>query len=288
MNRIAKKLTAILTSLTMVSGMFLGMKLDVKAGNFYEVTDFSNINQYVTVYCDDKITLYHATKDGSLNIYYQIKLNDSTIVSIAEDHYTINHSTTPQASFVYPISSVTYGGNTYNKYTLTYKAPGAITDNTYNVWLTAEVLPSQTPSDAIASSHDCDFQWTTSVDPQCGTDGLEEYKCTKCGAVQESHAIPAGIAYVKDLYGKIKEAPVNSAVAYDFGNLATISDYLFAKMAERHDIAVTIVFEYKGTRHQLTFPAGTDYTSVLTDSDQMYGFYGAAAKFGLTVTDIPD
>ena len=91
---------------------------------------------------------------------------------------------------------------------------------------------------------------------------------------------------MKDFYGKIKEAPANGTVTYDFGKLATISDYLLAKMAERNDIAVTIVFEYKGTRHQLTFPAGTDYTSVLTDTDNMYGFYGIAARLGLTVTDI--
>lgn len=284
MNRIAKKLAAILTSLTMVSGLFLGMELDVKAGTSYEVTD-PFAHQNATVYCDDKITLYHATKSGPLNIYYQIKLNDSTTICIATDQYTVNH-TASYESRVYPISSVAYGGNTYNKYTLTYTVPGAVTDNTYNVWLTAEVLPSQTPSGTIASSHDCDFQWATSVDPQCGTDGLEVYKCTKCGAVQESHAIPAGIAYVKDFYGKIKEAPANGTVTYDFGKLATISDYLLAKMAERNDIAVTIVFEYKGTRHQLTFPAGTDYTSVLTDTDNMYGFYGIAARLGLTVTDI--
>lgn len=284
MNRIAKKLAAILTSLTMVSGMFLGMELDVKAGNSYEITDPSTY-QNVTVYYGDEITLYFVDRDCSLNIYYQIKLNDSTTVCIATDQYTVNH-TASYESRVYPISSVAYGGNTYNKYTLTYKAATAVTDNTYNVWLTAEVLPSQTPSGTIASSHDCDFQWATSVDPQCGTDGLEVYKCTKCGAVQESHAIPAGIAYVKDFYGKIKEAPANGTVTYDFGKLATISDYLLAKMAERNDIAVTIVFEYKGTRHQLTFPAGTDYTSVLTDTDNMYGFYGIAARLGLTVTDI--
>ena len=48
---------------------------------------------------------------------------------------------------------------------------------------------------------------------------------------------------------------------------------------------MTIQFEYKNQKLQITFPAGTDYTPILNDTDTMYGFYGVAAKLGLTVTE---
>ena len=55
----------------------------------------------------------------------------------------------------------------------------------------------------------------TTIDPTTGADGLEEYKCVECGAVQESHLIPASVAAVKDFYGKVKDAPANGTVTYE-------------------------------------------------------------------------
>ena len=123
----------------------------------------------------------------------------------------------------------------------------------------------------------------TTLDPQVGVDGLEQYLCTSCGMVEESHAIPAGVATVKDLYGNVKEAPENGSVTYDAGKLYTISDYLLKKMAERSDVTVKVQFEYRNMKYELTFPAGTDYTPVLTDEETMYGYFGVAAKLGLRV-----
>ena len=141
--------------------------------------------------------------------------------------------------------------------------------------------PQRLPPTNVTSS----VQWVTTVEPQPGVDGLEEYKCITCGMVKESQSIPAGMATVKNLYGFIKDAPENGTVTTDFGKLHTISDYLLKKMAERSDATVTIQFEYKNQKLQITFPAGTDYTPVLTDTDTMYGFYGVASKLGLTVTE---
>ena len=149
---------------------------------------------------------------------------------------------------------------------------------------TTAVSKASTPK-SYAPSHECNFQWVTTVEPQPGVDGLEEYKCITCGMIKESQPIPADMATVKNLYGFIKDAPENGTVTTDFGKLHTISDYLLKKMAERSDATVTIQFEYKNQKLQITFPAGTDYTPVLTDTDTMYGFYGVAAKLGLTVTE---
>ena len=150
-----------------------------------------------------------------------------------------------------------------------------------------EIVPGNVtqPGNKPEQRHTCNFQWTMTLDPSVGMDGLEEYKCIYCGAVQESHAIPAGIAYVKELYGDIKNAPKNGSVTYDAGKLYTISDYLLKKMAERNDVAVTIKFEYQNKKYQLTFPAGLDYRAVLTDEETMYGYFGVAAKLGLKVVE---
>lgn len=133
--------------------------------------------------------------------------------------------------------------------------------------------------------HICSFEWVITVDPTTGADGLEEYKCTGCGAVSESHPIPASVAVVKDFYGKVKEAPEKGSITYDTGKLYTISDYILKKMAERNDVAVTVKFEYQNKKYQLTFPAGLNYSAVLTDEETMYGYFGAAAKLDLKVTE---
>lgn len=74
-----------------------------------------------------------------------------------------------------------------------------------------------------------------------------------------------------------------TGIPSDSGKLYTISDYLLKKLSERSDVTLTVNFEYQNVKYELTFPAGTDYTSVLTDEEAMYGYFGVAAKLGLTV-----
>lgn len=153
-----------------------------------------------------------------------------------------------------------------------------------------EVVPGNTGTTQPANNteseprHVCSFEWVITLDPTTGADGLEEYKCTGCGVVQESHPIPASVAVVKDFYGKVKEAPEKGSITYDSGKLYTISDYILKKMAERNDVAVTVKFEYQNKKYQIIFPAGLDYSAVLNDEESMYGYFGAAARLGLKVT----
>lgn len=154
-----------------------------------------------------------------------------------------------------------------------------------------EIVPGNTGTTQPANNteskprHVCNFEWVITLDPTTGADGLEEYKCTGCGVVQESHPIPASVAVVKDFYGKVKEAPEKGSITYDSGKLYTISDYILKKMAERNDVAVTVKFEYQNKKYQIIFPAGLDYSAVLNDEETMYGYFGAAAKLGLKVTE---
>ena len=155
-----------------------------------------------------------------------------------------------------------------------------------------EVVPGNTgttqPADNTESEprHVCSFEWVITLDQTTGADGLEEYKCTGCGVVKESHPIPASVAVVKDFYGKVKEAPEKGSITYDSGKLYTISDYILKKMAERNDVAVTVKFEYQNKKYQIIFPAGLDYSAVLNDEETMYGYFGAAAKLGLKVVEL--
>lgn len=154
-----------------------------------------------------------------------------------------------------------------------------------------EVVPGNTGTTQPANNteskprHVCSFEWVITLDPTTGADGLEEYKCTGCGVVQESHPIPASVAVIKDFYGKVKEAPEKGSITYDSGKLYTISDYILKKMAERNDVAVTVKFEYQNKKYQLIFPVGLDYSAVLNDEESMYGYFGAAARLGLKVTE---
>jgi len=50
-------------------------------------------------------------------------------------------------------------------------------------------------------------------------------------------------------------------------------------------VAVTVKFEYQNKKYQIIFPAGLDYSAVLNDEETMYGYFGAAAKLGLKVTE---
>ena len=134
-------------------------------------------------------------------------------------------------------------------------------------------------------AHVHNYVWEVIMDPTINQDGEMQYRCS-CGDVKEKYKIPASEVYIKGLYGAVKEAAVNGTVNYDSSRWFTISDYILNKMSERSDVTVNVKFEYKGVKYQITFPAGTDYTKVLTDEPAMYGYFGVAAELGLTVTEL--
>jgi len=258
------------------------MQMEVKAANDYSF-DAMDPNAIEAA----KATTYYP---GDTLTFTNIPGSEKMMFEVRWDYYE---------NSVYTGSSLNYKGSTIN--TLSISFPSNIEYGTFYtsalpisssttittvITMVVKVYYSASPLESTTTpSHECNFQWVTTVEPQPGVDGLEEYKCITCGMVKESQPIPAGMATVKNLYGFIKDAPENGTVTTDFGKLHTISDYLLKKMAERNDVTTTIQFEYNNTKLQITFPAGTDYTPVLTDTDTMYGFYGVASKLGLTVTE---
>ena len=289
--KVEKRIMAVMLSLLLVVGVFAGVKLDVRAASEYTAGETLHVGDFVKE--GDKIIIPKSTN----------KWGDSIIA------YIYNPDPDSHANYLYAADSVhdaititlpyhDYGGKTYKNYRV-MECEYSKKDEYHNKWTIflkavdeSEVVPievisgNESQSDVSVvdtPSHTCNFQWVTTIDPSAGADGLEEYKCVYCGVVQESHSIPASVAAVKDFYGKVKDAPANGTVTYDSGKLYTISDYLLKKLSERSDVTLTVNFEYQNAKYELTFPAGTNFTPVLTDEDTMYGYFGVAAKLGLTV-----
>ena len=266
-----KRIITIMLSLMMVVGVFGGMKLDVKAANTIR---FEDLQVGSIVHTGDTITI-----DGRNELSLACKNPDG-----GETDYLLGYvDNTDGSAWSVKVRSVTHNGKTYTAFKLHHKV-----DETHFAFFEFTV-ENETDNDvtigntSMKNEHVCNFEWVTTIDPTIGADGLEQYKCTECGVVKESHSIPASVAVIKDFYGNIKEAPENGSITYDSGKLYTISDYLLKKMSERSDVTVTVNFEYQNAKYELTFPAGTDYTPVLTDEDTMYGYFGVAAKLGLNV-----
>ena len=131
--------------------------------------------------------------------------------------------------------------------------------------------------------HLCNMEWVTTKEPSVGEDGEECYRCSSCGRTEQKMPIPGAVAYVKDLYGYIKDAAENSLVTYDAKTNTAISDYILQKMAERRDVTTVISFEYKGEKYQITFSPEADYDALLNDEEQFYGYLGLSGYKGITV-----
>lgn len=131
--------------------------------------------------------------------------------------------------------------------------------------------------------HLCNMEWVTTKEPSVGEDGEECYRCSSCGRTEQKMPIPGAVAYVKDLYGFIKDAAENGLVTYDAKTNTAISDYILQKMAERRDVTTVISFEYKGEKYQIIFSPEADYDALLNDEEQFYGYLGLSGYKGITV-----
>ena len=295
-----KRIMTMMLSVIMVTGIFAGMKLEVRAAKGYSF-DLSDPDGFTyalqnTYYSDDTLffTGFSQPPAGDKYRYivrwdyiYNSKRVGSSITTCGENLSNVSITIPNDSQYDYA-KLVDYTPPTVSQ------GPIQVVEFVFHIYYPftpsqPTVTPPSQPTAAhstessAAPSHECSFQWVTTVEPQPGIDGLEEYKCMSCGMVKESQPIPASMAAVKNLYGFIKDEPENGNVTIDFGKLHTISDYLLNKMSERSDVTVTISFEYQSAQYEITFPSGTDYSAVLEDEDTMYGYFGVAARLGLTV-----
>ena len=152
----------------------------------------------------------------------------------------------------------------------------------------AQPIVADQPEIVVAPEevHLCNMEWVTTKEPSVGEDGEECYRCSFCGRTEQKMPIPGAVAYVKDLYGYIKDAAENGLVTYDAKTNTAISDYIIQKMAERRDVTTVISFEYKGEKYQITFSPGADYDALLNDKEQFYGYLGLSGHEGITVEKV--
>ena len=306
--RAGKRIITMMLSVIMLAGIIAGIKLDVKANGRAYSFDFSDSNGFKfaaqeTYYSNDTLTFTGFPKppDGDIYMYmvrWDYYANSKYVGSSTKmcgenrSEFSVKVPDDSQYDYVKLIDykpPVPQGGlqvveivfNIY--YPFTPSQPTATHPSQPTATHPSHLIAAHPTESSAAPSHECSFQWVTTVEPQPGIDGLEEYKCMSCGMVKESQPIPASMAAVKNLYGFIKDAPENGNVTIDFGKLHTISDYLLNKMSERSDVTVTVSFEYQSAKYEITFPPGTDYAPVLEDEDTMYGYFGVAARLGLTV-----
>ena len=299
-------LITLVISFAMVIGIFGGMKLDVEANEHsLKLSDLAN-NEGKTNFMNDTFTSgdtikidANGTTYTSAMCYFYIeyggeKLPDEHLMFMQSKNYvsTLTIPSKETTTMQWQCTSINDSETQTIYFTFVFKnsssdpsdTPSSETGSESASSTPSDTSSSQTGSEAVPS-HQCNFQWVTTVEPQPDADGLEEYKCTGCGAVQEQKLIPASVASVQNLCGFVYNAPQNGTVTTDFGRLHTISDYILKKMAERSDVTSIIQFEYKNQKLQIIFPAGTDYSPVLNDDDMMYGFYGIAPRLGLSVTE---
>ena len=141
-------------------------------------------------------------------------------------------------------------------------------------------------AEAPEEVHLCNMEWVTTKEPSVGEDGEECYRCSSCGRTEQKMPIPGAVAYVKDLYGFIKDAAENGLVTYDAKTNTAISDYILQKMAERRDVTTVISFEYKGEKYRITFSPEADYDALLNDEEQFYGYLGLSGYKGIMVEKV--
>lgn len=294
-----KRIMTLMLSVIMVAGIFAGIKLDVRAADYS--FDLSSPGGFTlatekTYYSNDTLVFTGFTKPPAGDTYIYIvrwdyfvnsKCVGNSITTCGENlsKVSITVPNDSQYDYVklidYKPPTVSQGGIQFVEFVFHIYYP--FTPSQPTVTPPSQPTAAHPAESSAAPSHECSFQWVTTVEPQPGIDGLEEYQCMSCGMVKESQPIPASMGAVKNLYGFIKDAPENGNVTIDFGKLHTISDYLLNKMSERSDVTVTISFEYQSAQYEITFPSGTDYSAVLEDEDTMYGYFGIAARLGLTV-----
>lgn len=132
------------------------------------------------------------------------------------------------------------------------------------------------------------FQWEVIQEPTRTKDGVDANRCRLCGFIEETQPI-SYLQYLVKLYlNTVKSAAQGAAVTFDGGNLTCISDKMLAANAERGDVTMNIYFTSGEKQYLMTIPAGTDLSALLEDEEDFYGYYGLAARLGLTVTELAE
>lgn len=198
-----KRIMTMMLSVIMVTGIFAGMKLEVRAAKNYSF-DLSDPGGFTfalqnTYYSDDTLffTGFSQPPAGDSYIYivrwdyiYNSKRVGSNIKTCGENLSEVfitipNDSQYDYAKLVdYTPPTVSQGQIQVVEFVFHIYYP--FTPSQPTATPPSQPTAAHSTESSAAPSHECSFQWVTTVEPQPGIDGLEEYKCMSCGMVKES------------------------------------------------------------------------------------------------------
>ncbi|MGN0432119.1 MAG: hypothetical protein ACI4EQ_07155 [Lachnospiraceae bacterium] len=137
----------------------------------------------------------------------------------------------------------------------------------------------------VVHEHEHSYSWVTVREASIGSDGMEEYRCS-CGNVKDSRAISSSYAYVNGLVEMIQKIPENGDAEFEAGWYHTMTDYIVEELAQRSDATIVITFEYKDVPYKMTIPSGVDYSALLADEENFYGYFYFAQLIGATIENL--
>ena len=140
---------------------------------------------------------------------------------------------------------------------------------------------------ANVTSHNHEYQWVLVKAATVEEDGEEEYRCTVCEDVKARNTLSASMFYVKEFNRLIIEAAQDATITYDAGRNHCISDYVLKQLAARPDVSAVVTFEHEKVKYQITIPAGIDWTSLLEDNEQIYGYKSLPRFEGVEIITLP-
>lgn len=196
------------------------------------------------------------------------------------------HETIVYNDFVKEFDRINTGDNkNYFYQNLTYNAFEIISDpyNNGDLYLKRVNItyPPEVDSGSSDTQCDHDYVWTTVNEATEDYEGLEDCRCTKCGAVCASRKIPR----LSDNYNYVVEketekyvqAKSGQTIKIDLKDWNSIPKSFFEELAKRRDITTTIRFVYNHKVYEFTIERGqTVDTSVdYYGPEKLIQLYGA-------------
>ncbi len=132
--------------------------------------------------------------------------------------------------------------------------------------------PSSTSSSdevTASSPHTHTYEWTEILEATEGSDGIEQYRCTTCGDVQMTSAIPAGKIYTRRFYNTVNKAAEGSTVEFKTQYWTCFSQKMIDTIKEKN-LTLHVTFKYKNEEYDFII-SGTDDVSA-AEKDGYYGF----------------
>ena len=276
-----------LSLLTIVFGILVLMMLPAgtmkakAAGNridgtitWADITDGSHVGDYV-----GRNTTIIGNNNKSNAINFISDYNSSYLCGSQQfnESITFNDINNKFISINYSSPEFYIQNLTYNAFEIVYHEDGIASD----LHLKRVNISYPPEADSFDTQCDHDYVWTTVNEATEDCEGLEECRCTKCGAVCASRKIPR----LSDNYNYVVEKETNKyvqaksgqTIKLDLKDWNSIPKSFFEELAKRRDITTTIRFVYNHKVYEFTIERGqtVDTACDYYGPEKLIQLYGA-------------